>query len=691
MKRFLSSLITAAACCMLAIGCHNPQEADTPETGFAGRYFGFHFDFHASPIRTDDGTVAPNEPTIGSTLKEEDIRTICETFRPDFLQIDCKGHPGWTSYPSGCGNAMPRFEGDPLKVWRKVTREEGVDLYMHYSGVIDQKWASEHPEEAVKDKDGNPSPLVTRTNGTYADELMIPQLCELAEYGVDGMGVDGDCWGATADFDPRTVRQFEEETGIRLEGKLPSEQGMPYYDEYRDFCRDLYRRYLNHVIDSVHARYPDFRICSNWAFSDHMPEAVCADVSHLSGDLPYDNAYHYARLSARALAKQGRPWDLMAWGFRSLPAYCTKSPCQLMQEAAAVISLGGGFQVYITQKRDGSPRMDEIMALKPLADFMHSRKEWCFGGEALPQVAVLFSTYERYHTAENLFSRVNADCLYGLINLICEAGHSVTVASEHDLSDGKIGSYPAIVIPELKAGLAPETVEMLRSYVTGGGSLLITGVNTCKLLAEAGFPCAVEEGNAIEGMSNFRLMSAEGEDDSVRGAISDYRPLSDEEGTVVARLLSDGSTAKGGKSVAAVRSMGKGKVAVVSSNISSVNEKYGQFLMAEMTRRLLSPLYEPVAEVVSSTGKVDMVTLVKDGTLMLQLANANGLHHATNSLSEESIPPVADVELKIRLDSRPSALVLQPEGKKLKFSWEDGCATVRIPRIDIHSILTVKQ
>ena len=53
--------------------------------------FGLHFDFHASPAR---GKV------IGATLKEEDIREICRYIKPDFIQVDCKGHPGWASYPA---------------------------------------------------------------------------------------------------------------------------------------------------------------------------------------------------------------------------------------------------------------------------------------------------------------------------------------------------------------------------------------------------------------------------------------------------------------------------------------------------------------------------------------------------------------------------------------------------------------
>ena len=81
----------------------------------ADSFFGLHFDFHASPAKC----TAP----IGGTLKEEDIREICRLLKPDFLQIDCKGHAGWASYPTECGNAMPDIAGDPLALWRRVTKE----------------------------------------------------------------------------------------------------------------------------------------------------------------------------------------------------------------------------------------------------------------------------------------------------------------------------------------------------------------------------------------------------------------------------------------------------------------------------------------------------------------------------------------------------------------------------------------
>ena len=122
-------------------------------------FWGLHFDFHARP--TDE--------IQGKNLKEEDIREICRELKPDFIQIDCKGHPGWTSYPSSLGNAVPNFEKDTLAIWRKVTREENVALYMHYSGVFDDIFAEfTRSHELVRVKTTNMGSMLKLT---YSAEL----------------------------------------------------------------------------------------------------------------------------------------------------------------------------------------------------------------------------------------------------------------------------------------------------------------------------------------------------------------------------------------------------------------------------------------------------------------------------------------------------------------------------------------
>ena len=639
-------------------------------------FFGLHFDFHASP----EGCPRP----IGETLSEDDIREICRLLRPDFLQIDCKGHPGYASYPTACGNAMPAFSGDPLEKWRRVTREEGVALYLHYSGVVDKRFCVEHPKQCVMAADGTRKPWATRTIGSYADDLLIPQLNEICEkYGADGVWVDGECWGTEADFDPDTVKAFERETGVSLNGKLPVQRDDPYFDEYRDFCRELFRRYLRHYVDAVHEKHPEFQIASNWAFTDHMPEKVCANVDFISGDLNPLYSFESARYAGRAIAQQGMTWDLMSWNFRSHAekylGHIVKHPVQIMQEAAAVIALGGGFQNYITQLRNGSPRMEQIRAMKPVADFMRAREPYCFRGKAAHQAALVLSTHDRALESASLFSRNGYEKIMGMTSLLCDAGHSLEIVSEHIFS-GHEADYPVIVVPELYKELSAETAKSLLRYAREGGSLLLCGPTTCAFFEKAGLPVKTARSG-----EKTRLFSM---DKQFLGRVFETSAVYAENAETLA--WTGASPEAMNDPLAVVMSFGKGKVGLIGADLGAAYSKAAQYLYADMVNAVLRRLYEPMVTVKQADGTLEIVDLMKNGQLMIQLVNANGNHKNIDVATEKSIPACRDIVLSVSLPEKPNAVYLQPENQPLDFQWENGKAIIRVDRVNLHEIVEIR-
>ena len=610
---------------LLLAACGQPSQNESNPGDPSRRYFGLHFDFHASPQRC-------SELSIGETLKEAEIRQICRELHPDFIQVDTKGHPGWASYPSKMGNAMPRFTGNPLRLWRQVTREEGVALYAHYSGVADMRYASLHPDHTSTTRSGEKNVWATRTNGPYVDSLLIPQLCELAlDYGLDGAWVDGECWATIPDYSPCTVAAFREETSLDARTNP---------DEFKDYCRELFRRYLRHYVDSVHQRCPGFKLCSNWAFSDEMPEAVCAAVDFLSGDFRDEDSIFWARYTARSISKQQQPWDLMAWSFRRFTygGHIPKHPVQLMQEAASVISLGGGFSVYVTQMRDGSPRTERLLELKPLADFMHAREPWTFGGEPKKQVAVFLSTHDRYSSIQELFSRDRSESSVGLVNILCDSGRPVTLLSEHDLHQAD--EYDVILVPNLNVGLTRKTVDALTDYAKKGGSLVLVGEKTAEVFGQN------ETGQGNDGADN-------------------------------------------GLQKPVVCSLGSGTLALIREDIGSQYITGARHEHRTLMTGLLDTLYDADVKVTRTTGPLEVVDMVKDGRRLIQLINAGGQHHNTKVYSEDIIPPLTDIVVDIRTDRKPRAIRLQPEGRKLRFSYKDGIASVQIPRLEIHGTLEI--
>jgi len=450
----------------------------------ADSFLGIHFDFHAGPDCKD----------VGRNTTPQMIQSIIDQVRPDYLQTDCKGHPGYTSYPTKAGNPAPGIIGDPLRIWRDVTARNGVGLYVHYSGVIDS-FANKKPGRAVIKADGAPHDQATSLFGPYVDELMIPQLREIAGYGVDGVWVDGDCWGVAIDYGPAALKAFREATGIT---DVPKKSSDPHWFEFLEFQRAAYRRYLNHYVAEVKRTNPSFQICSNWAFTDHMPEPVSAPVDFLSGDLDPQNSVNAARFAARFLARQGKPWDLMAWSFAMKPVRKPKTALQLKREAALIIAMGGGFQAYFTQNRDGSVRLEEMPIMAEVAKFCRARQGICHRAEPVPQIGLLFSTAAHYRKLNAPFPRTHAH-VDGVLQALLEAQHSVELLTESQLT-GRLSEYPLIVVPEWEY-LEPKFKASLDAYVEAGGKLLLIGPGPAALFK-------VDAANTKRGRGQIGLIPA---------------------------------------------------------------------------------------------------------------------------------------------------------------------------------------
>lgn len=662
-------------------------------------FFGLHFDFHGQP---------KYKTVQGATLREEDIREICQKIKPDFIQIDCKGHPGWASYPSKLGNALPDFAFDTLELWRRVTREEGVALYMHYSGVYDNKYVTEHPEENIMRANGQYAFNAVRPNGKYADDVLIPQLSEITEkYGVDGFWVDGDCWKPEPDFRPESIAEFEKEYGVDLGGKLPATPEDPYYYEYRNYHREHFRRYLNYYVDTLHAKYPDLQICSNWSFSDHMPEQVCANVDFLSGDLNPANSFNSARYAARALAQQNMPWDLMSWNFRTVignRAGCVaKHPEQIKQEAAAVVAMGGAYQNYITQYTDGSPRMHEIREMTVLADFMRERQPFCFRGEPIHQAALLLSTYDRSFEEGRLYNRTGYEKIMGMTALLCDVGHSLEIICEHTLKK-QSSEYKMIVVPETLKGLEQETIDLLLHYTKEGGKLVIAGKNTCRIFAEASGAFSTVECDPFfaDGEKAYDNGGDNGHasvktipnkpyfftlDGNRFGVMYAPCEISAKSGDVIATMAA--SVRDEQNPVSITIPYGEGSISVIGFDIGSDYLNGTQYLHRTLMKSITVPLYDPMVRIESQIGRIEIVCLKKDGKNMIQLINAAGSHDNPACATDDLIPPALDIELSITLGNAPKAINLQPEGKPLPFEYRHGRAYLKVDRVDIHSILEI--
>ena len=282
------------------------------------------------------------------------IGRLLDRVKPDYVQYDCKGHVGWAGYPTKVGWPRPGIKKDSLAVWRKMTRERGIGLYIHYSGVWDTQAVPDHPDWARIDAQGKRDPNATSVFGGYMDGLLIPQLKEVTSAYDSGRRVGGRrMLGGPVRLLPGRAGSLEK--GDRLgraqgqtEPALAGVEDVPP-EGLRDLPRPLGRRPAR--LQARASRSPQLDVHDASRPSRSRPSWIFS-----RGIIRPSLSVDRARVEARYLASTGMPWDLMAWGFdkgQDLGLDDQAGRSSSMQEAAVVLMQGGGFQVYHTPTRSG--------------------------------------------------------------------------------------------------------------------------------------------------------------------------------------------------------------------------------------------------------------------------------------------------------------------------------------------------
>jgi len=632
-------------------------------------FFGMHFDFHAGQ----------NQENIGENCNPAAIEAMLEQVKPDYVQCDTKGHAGASSYPTRVGNPAPNMKGDILRMWREVTERHDVALFAHHSGIWDNLALRHHPEWAAVGPDGTPDKDKASVFGPYADELLIPQLLEMAlDYGLDGAWVDGECWAAVVDYSHWAAEKYR--ARYHEEPPLPDEENYP---AYQNFCREGFRSYVDYYVRQVHKAAPDFQLTSNWIFTSYLPEPPIIGVDYLSGDYAPNDSLNSARFEGRCLAAQGKPWDLMAWGFSSHGGmHCVKSAPQLCQEAAAVIMLGGGFQFY-NRQMVGSIQSWAVPVWKQLAEFCRARQALCHRAEAVPQVGIIFSERAHYHKLAPQFSNGShhASQLRGTLSALLDCGYSVEVLMTHHALTRDLSAYGALVVPDLEV-IESSLRSALLEYARQGGKLILAGHNTAQLFLP------YLDIDVIGGGEEGAVLYPEA-DGLIAPLRTPYRHILLQGDS---RMLGQGYTDESGEGdplpLASAAVYGSGEIAGIYFNTGN----YAQSQSPVLRNFLGSVMKQLFTPAVRLPGRENAeISLMRQGDLLcVNLLNRGGSHADPACFAFDSLPPLRDIALEIDYPGAPAEVRLEPEGIALPFTWEDGVIHTTVDKLDIHSVVTVR-
>ena len=648
------------------------MDAPTPPLPRKDAFFGLHFDLHPQEHDTE----------LGADVTEENVAALLARVRPDYVQYDCKGHRGYTGYPSRVGWPSPGIVNDSLAIWRKVTREHGVGLFIHYSGVLDQVAVEKHPEWAVVDAEGTRDERATSTFGPYADELMIPQLEEaIAAYDLDGIWADGECWGAQLDWSEHALKAWKGHTGLDEAPRSPDD---PRWLEWKTFHRRQFEAYLRKWVDALHAFRPAFQITSNWMYTTFAPNPVEARLDFLSGDYSPTASVDRARVEARYLANTRMPWDLMAWGFNRGQDFnkSLKPPIQLQQEAGVVLMQGGGFQIYYQPTRAGHLADEIVDTAGQVADFCRARQAISHRSVSVPQVALLLSSESRWDRSDRVFAYYGCeDELEGALHALLELHYSVDILAEHQL-EPRLGEFPLVVVPECHK-LADGFRQALVAYVEGGGSLLLLGHRPARLFADV---LGVElQGGAAKVAAELRssagVVNVDGEWQRVVATAAE--PCGWRTPTLHPR--------KGREIAATIAAHGKGHVAAVYGPVCLAHYRTHHPALRAFLGDVAERLFPEPAAIVDGPPCVDVaLRRTRDGRLCVHLLNLAEAQRADRFLAIDHVP-LSVVTLRLRVPREPRGATWFPEEDDLfEWAWDDGVLFVDAMPVHLHSVLVVE-
>ncbi|MGB9906485.1 MAG: hypothetical protein ACPLRR_03740 [Candidatus Saccharicenans sp.] len=636
-------------------------------------FFGLHFDLHPNASDTE----------LGAEVSEENIAELLNRVQPDYVQYDCKGHPGYAGYPTKVGWPAPGLVKDSLAIWRKVTREKGVGLYIHYSGVWDSKAIEEHPDWARIDADGQRDPNATSVFGPYVDRLLIPQLKEvISAYDLDGAWVDGECWRAELDYSPAALTAWQKHSGKTRAPKSPSD---PDWLEWKMFHRQAFEDYLCHWVEALHEFRPGVQLTSNWMYTTFAPKPVVAALDFLSGDYSPSLSVDRARLEARYLASTGKPWDLMAWGFDRGrdQGWSLKPAVHLEQEAAVVLMQGGGFEVYNTPTRRGYIAPAIIDQLEQVARFCRERQAVSFKSRTVPQVALLLSETSLWDRMDRVFSpwAGEYDELEGALHALLELHYSVDVLAEHQLIS-KLNEFPLLVIPDAHR-LSPDFQKEVVSYVENGGSLLLLGEKCARLFEPLLGVKLVGEPQQI----STELATPAGPV-SLNGRWQEVELA----GAEAAGFRYPTHDFRHGQAVAAtISSYRKGQVAAVYGPVALAFFRSHHPWLRQFIGSLTQKLFPSPAVMVEAPPTVDIaLRKTVDNRLTLHLLNRTGFPVPDRYNFIDHVPPVGPIQVKLALEEKPQQVLWVPEGIRLKWKWEKGYLQTVIPTLHVHGLLLVE-
>lgn len=697
-RQFTLSMLAAGGAAFLGprllaqvgMGLTPAQQRALKAAAFSGPgMFGIHYD-----LQPDS-----SDPRWLKDLSADDLRSEWKKVKPDWIQCDCKGSAGLSSYATKVGNPVPGLKTDPLRIHRDVTRELGLPLLVHFCGVWDLAASVAHRDWTRRDAGGMAETGKICVRSPYVHERFIPQMLEVAvDYEVDGFWVDGDVWAVTPCYCRRCREAFEAETGIIDPPQVPTS---PNWQAWLAFHRRSYLGYAKAFVDALHARKPDCLMCINWLYSASIPDPITLDVDFLSGDANTDDQI---TVESRFFASRGLPWNVMTWGFIAPPFENTgglnksaatgqfRALAETCQGAAESLAVGGGAIIFARPTETGKLVTWEHDQLARVAEFVHARRDVSTGSVGVPQAVVLNSGTSLYgkstrvnEIAGHLAERAS---LTGAVHAVLQAGYSVDVQNEEGLKQ-RLSEYGLVVVAESNP-ITPSMARALTKYVENGGRLVLSGAFVANDPALAELAGVTPKGAPLNG---YYYLPSGAESAQIEGP---WQPVTLRDAKEFSGLL---ATPEAGDFVGTpaitVRRINQGQVAVIHGSAFEGFSRDRSPQLGRALRALFRTLWPAPTVLIDSvdTGILTCTLRKQDRRWVVHLLNRTitSQRETTVRRHVERMPPIGPVHVQMQVATRPQRVWCEPAGAaQPQWDWSRGALTVTVPSVEIHSALVIE-
>ncbi|MBQ7256383.1 MAG: beta-galactosidase trimerization domain-containing protein [Abditibacteriota bacterium] len=649
--------------------------------------FGIHLDDHA--LRGDT--------ELGKDLTFENLYDSLSKINPDWVEVDSKGHPGFTTYYTSVGYQPEGLKKDCLQIYADVCKALKIPLVCHHSGVIDTNACRVHPDWACKKRDGSPYDDHSRDSlnsptcltSDYEDKQLIPQLIEIIKkYDVDGFWIDGDCWGYNYCYCERCKKRFMEETGL----PVPESDDAPTFDAYRKWEQKLFFNYVQKYTDAIHAVKPNCLVTSAWLYGLNAVFDNFIDIDWVSGDDL--NTVRCALTNGRLMPNLPYDWDIMTWSALNdgVRVNWSFKPIETFyQNFGYIIACGGAAQSCFSKTRTGLLDKHVVDTYRKIGEFVRQRAPYVRGGKSIPEVAVIINPSEFY--GKNFMPNVGNEKIFGLCQILADnhINYDVLLPSLIDLE-----KYKLIIISN-QGDFSDEFVHKIQDYVQGGGKIICESEKAVKRFAhllsvEYEGQRTFDDNKFIFQLPNMAHIKGERGTSTLALPYSKVKPIN----ASVFRYFKSDIYSEGFETqdpAITINNFGKGLACGININLFEQYEasSFKQYrLLFEDILNHLNLNFN--LKDVKAPFYIHFVVKEKDSHIAISVVNTGKISESdSKSPMTDEIPQVYNIEFSYALDFVPKNVRLIPGGENLEWNFKDGLLKVRIKALDIYEVLVIEK